>query len=134
MDPRPPAQIALGALVVALVLWLAACSANKKPSGVETAFAHAAEDVIIPVEARGLKDPIPHSDAAVKDGQNIYMRSCAICHGPDGHGYTTLGRDMYPPAMDLTSPYVQHWSDASLEVRSLTYRFMEGGAIYPCFA
>ena len=42
------------------------------------------------------------------------MQSCAICHGADGHGRTNLGRGMYPPAMDLTSPHVQHWNDAEL--------------------
>lgn len=111
---RRTQRLVLSAVPGLLTLWLTGCSARKKPSGVETVFAHAAEDVVIPVEARGLKDPVPHSDAAVKDGQKIYMQSCTICHGPDGHGNTTLGRDMYPPSMDLTSPYVQHWSDAEL--------------------
>ena len=29
-------------------------------------------------------------------------------------GRTELGRGMYPPAMDLTSPHVQNWTDAEL--------------------
>jgi mono/diheme cytochrome c family protein len=48
------------------------------------------------------------------EGRKIYLQSCAICHGADGHGHTELGRGMYPPAMDLTSPHVQHWNDAEL--------------------
>jgi len=29
-------------------------------------------------------------------------------------GRTELGRNMYPPAMDMTSPHVQHWNDAEM--------------------
>ncbi|MBI4167133.1 MAG: cytochrome c, partial [Acidobacteria bacterium] len=37
-----------------------------------------------------------------------------MCHGADGRSRTNIGRGMYPPAMDLTSPHVQKWSDADL--------------------
>ncbi len=89
------------------------CTANKKPSKVETALANMAKDVVIPIEAENLKNPLPSSDETIKQGQQIYVQSCALCHGADGRG-TTLGRAMYPPAMDLVSPHVQHWSDADL--------------------
>jgi mono/diheme cytochrome c family protein len=111
---RRTRRLALSALLAALTLCFVGCGARKKPSSVEAAFAHATLDVVIPIEARGLKNPIPRSEAAVKDGQKVYMQHCALCHGAVCHGNTTLGRDMYPPAMDLTSPYVQHWNDAEL--------------------
>lgn len=66
------------------------------------------------MEAHNVKNPIPSSAEVIKMGQQIYLQSYALCHGTDGHGYTNLGRDMYPPAMDLTSPHVQQWADADL--------------------
>ena len=103
-----------GVLFAASVIFLPSCTANKKPSSFENTLANMAKDVVIPIEAHNIKNPVPASDEAIKAGQQIYLQSCALCHGTDGHGYTNLGRDMYPPAMDLTSPHVQHWADSDL--------------------
>ncbi len=73
-----------------------------------------AKDVVIPIEAESLKNPLPGNDQVVEQGRQLYVESCALCHGTDGHGATNLGRAMYPPAMDLTSPHVQHWTEAEL--------------------
>jgi len=101
-------------LVAAGALLLPACTATKKPSQVETTLANMAKDVVIPIEAGDLKDPLPASTQVVEEGRQLYLQSCALCHGTDGHGATNLGRAMYPPVMDLTSPHVQHWNDAQL--------------------
>lgn len=73
-----------------------------------------AKDIVIPIEAESRKNPLPENEQTVKEGRELFLRSCAICHGADGHARTTIGRGMYPPAMDLTSPHVQHWKDAEL--------------------
>jgi mono/diheme cytochrome c family protein len=104
----------LALLISMLVMVIAGCTADKKPSKVETTLANMAKDVVIPIEAENRINPLPASDVAVSDGRKLYLQSCAICHGTDGHGHTELGRGMYPPAMDLTSPHVQHWSDAEI--------------------
>jgi len=101
-------------VLVSLAFLSAACTANKKPSSMETSLANMAKDVVIPIEAENVKNPLPSNDQIVKQGGQIYVQSCAFCHGTDGHGRTNLGRAMYPPAMDLTSPHVQHWNDAEL--------------------
>ncbi|MEO8735154.1 MAG: c-type cytochrome [Edaphobacter sp.] len=44
-----------------------------------------------------------YRDSSVRDGDTA-----------DAHGDTNIGRNMAPPAMDLSSPHVQHWSDAEL--------------------
>jgi mono/diheme cytochrome c family protein len=88
------------------------CTARKSPSKVETALANAAKDIAIPMEAEKRTNPVPVNDAEVEQGRKIYVQSCALCHGADGRGNTALGRAMYPPAMDLTSPHVRHWNDA----------------------
>jgi mono/diheme cytochrome c family protein len=91
-----------------------ACTAHKQPSKIETALANAAKDVVIPLEAQSLRNPLPSNDQVVQEGEQIYAQACGICHGTDGHARTDLGRNMYPPAMDLTSPHVRHWTDAEL--------------------
>ena len=98
--------------MLAATMW--ACSAHEKPSRVETTLANVAKDVVIPIEARGLANPLHNGQQTQIQGRRIYLESCAICHGPEGRGQTTLGQDMYPPAMDLTSPHVQHWDDSDL--------------------
>jgi cytochrome c553 len=50
----------------------------------------------------------------VSQGQEVFLGSCAQCHGADARGDTNIGRNMAPPAMDLSSAHVQHWSDAEL--------------------
>jgi mono/diheme cytochrome c family protein len=100
-------------LIVLAALMLAGCTAHKQPWSVETALANAAKDVVIPLQAEKLVNPLTVSPEVVSAGQQIYTQSCAVCHGPDGRG-SDLGRDMYPPAMDLNSPHVQHWKDADL--------------------
>lgn len=91
-----------------------ACTAQKQPSRVETALANMAKDVAIPIEAENRKNPLPNDDEVMRQGRQVYLRSCALCHGPDGRGRTDIGRAMYPPAMDLNSPHAQHWTDAEL--------------------
>jgi mono/diheme cytochrome c family protein len=81
---------------------------------VETALANATKDIVIPIEAENLKNPLLTDQQTVEQGQQLYLQSCALCHGSDGHGQTTLGQGMYPPAMDLTSPHVQHWGDSDM--------------------
>ncbi|MGA2075506.1 MAG: c-type cytochrome [Terriglobia bacterium] len=101
----------LGATLGSLML---GCTAHKQPSRVETALANMAKDVVIPMEAEDKKDPLPDSQEVLNQGREIFLQSCAICHGADGRGETYVGRNMYPPAMDMNSPHVQHWSDAEL--------------------
>jgi mono/diheme cytochrome c family protein len=105
------APVAAGMVLVGLML---GCTAGKQPSNVETVLANMAKDVAIPIQARALTNPVPASDETVNQGQQLYTQSCALCHGSDGRGRTDLGRNMYPPAMDLNSPHVQHWTDAEL--------------------
>lgn len=107
-------RIWLSVVVVTLVSLVSGCSASKKPSKLETALANAAKDVVVPLEAKNMKNPFPATDATIQAGKQIYLQQCALCHAADGHAETKLGLAMYPPAMDLNSPHVQRWSDAEL--------------------
>jgi mono/diheme cytochrome c family protein len=107
-------QLMLGVIGAMLGALLLSCKAGKQPSQEETSLANAAKDVIIPLEAGKMKNPLPETDEVVSQGQEIFLGSCAQCHGADARGDTYVGRNMNPPAMDLSSPHVQHWSDAEL--------------------
>ena len=106
-------SLGLGFLV-ALAFLMPACTAHEKPWTVETAIANMAKDIVIPIEAERLRNPFHSDQQTLGRGQQVYLQSCAICHGSDGHGQTVLGQSMYPPVMDLTSPHVQHWNDSQM--------------------
>lgn len=108
------ARIWLNLAVATLVFVVSGCSASKKPSKLEAALANAAKDVVVPLEAKNIKNPFPATDANIQTGKRIYLQQCALCHAADGRAETRLGLAMYPPAMDLNSPHVQRWSDAEL--------------------
>ena len=46
------------------------------------------------------------------DGAGLYKSKCAMCHGPDGAGQTTMGKNM--KLRDLRSADVQKQTDAAL--------------------
>src|SRR5271155_2991490 len=107
-------KLMLGVISAMLGALLGGCTAGKPPSQGETSLANAAKDVTIPLEAGKMKNPLPETDEVVSQGQEVFLGSCAQCHGPDARGDTNIGRNMDPPAMDLSSAHVQHWSDAEL--------------------
>jgi mono/diheme cytochrome c family protein len=111
---RKKHKLMLGMISAMLGALLQGCAADKPPSQGETSLANAAKDVTIPLEAGKMKNPLPETDEVVSQGQEVFLGSCAQCHGPDARGDTNIGRNMTPPAMDLTSTHVQHWSDAEL--------------------
>jgi len=93
---------------------LSSCTADKNPSKEETSLANAAKDVVIPLKAGKMTNPLPETDEVLSQGQQVFLGSCALCHGTDGRGGSAIGSHMDPPAMDLTSAHVQHWNDGEL--------------------
>ena len=107
-------KLMLGVTGAVLGALLSGCTADKQPSQQETSLANAAKDVTIPLQAGKMTNPLPETSEVVSQGQEVFLGSCAQCHGADARGDTSVGRSMYPPAMDLTSAHVQHWNDAEL--------------------
>lgn len=105
---------AWGLLLGLIAVLSAGCTADQKPSKLETAMATMAKDVAIPIQAKDRQNPLPRSQEVVQEGQVIFGQACALCHGANARAQTELGRAMYPPAIDLTSPHVRSWSDAEL--------------------
>ena len=113
-NAAPKHKLMLGVISAMLCALLLGCTADKHPSKEETTLANAAKDVVIPLEAGKMKNPLPETDEVASQGQAVFLESCALCHGADGRGQSSLGRNMYPPAADLHSTHVQHWSDGEL--------------------
>ncbi|WP_353068654.1 cytochrome P460 family protein [Tunturibacter empetritectus] len=107
-------KLVLGVISAMLGALLQGCAAGKTPSQGETSLANAAKDVTIPLAAGKRNNPLPETDEVVSQGQEVFLGSCAQCHGADARGDGNLGRNMTPPAMDLSSAHVQHWNDAEL--------------------
>lgn len=53
-----------------------------------------------------------HAQTAPNDGATIYKAKCAMCHGPDAAGKTSVGQKLN--VRDLQSPEVQNQADAYL--------------------
>jgi mono/diheme cytochrome c family protein len=107
-------KLTLSVIGATLAALLQGCTANKQPSREETNLANAAKDVVIPLEAGKMQNPLPETDEIASQGQAVFLGSCAECHGADAHGQTLVGSHMYPPAADLHSSHVQHWNDGEL--------------------
>ncbi|HEU4889583.1 MAG TPA: cytochrome c [Thermoanaerobaculia bacterium] len=56
--------------------------------------------------------PSAFAGGSGSDGAAIYKAKCAMCHGPDGAGQTTMGKNL--KLRDLRSADVQKQTDAEL--------------------
>src|SRR6202142_54200 len=84
-------KLVLGVVSAMLGALLPGCSADKPPSQGETSLANAAKDVTIPLEAGKMKNPLPETEEIVRQGQEVFLGSCAQCHAADGRGDTNVG-------------------------------------------
>jgi cytochrome c6 len=55
---------------------------------------------------------LPSLASAQAKGQDTFKAKCAMCHGADGSGNTSMGKSM--GLKDLGSPAIQSMSDADL--------------------
>ena len=63
---------------------------------------------------QGLVNPMDPSDAvSMARGEEIYLRFCVVCHGPDGVGINAYIADKHPllPAYNLSGETVAAYSD-----------------------
>ena len=55
-----------------LAAFLAACTAHQKPSSVETVLATMAKDIVIPIEAEELKNPLAWDPQVESQGEQTF--------------------------------------------------------------
>jgi mono/diheme cytochrome c family protein len=89
-------------------------SARPQPSRLEAVTARTVRSIAIRARVRGVTNPVPVSDAVIKEGMEHFADHCAVCHGNDGSGDTEMGRGLYPRAPDMRLPVTQNLSDGEL--------------------
>jgi mono/diheme cytochrome c family protein len=89
-------------------------SARQEPTAIERAIALQLRSLATPRDARGKKNPVPVSEVTVRAGLEHFADHCAICHGNDGSGKTSIGAGLYPKPPDLRAARTQNLSDGEL--------------------
>lgn len=104
------------AWVICLTLWIRnhGFSAKENPSRMEKFLARHARRLATPAWAKGLKNPYPVTAASIAEAREHFVAHCSICHGLDGRGNTTIGRNLYPKAPDMTDAETQQLTDGEL--------------------
>lgn len=66
--------------------------------------------------ARAAASQAPPQPASARHerGRALFAKHCASCHGPDGQGDGSAGRDLDPPPGNLRDPEIAQRSDAKL--------------------
>ncbi len=114
-------KIATIGLLIVLVIVLGAgwllrrgFSAKAEPTSVEAYVARHLRHLAVPRAARKMPNPVPLTQEVLGSGRAHFADHCATCHGNDGRGATTIGRNLYPKAPDMTGPQTQSLSDGEL--------------------
>src|SRR5262245_46332112 len=89
-------------------------SATAEPSSLESFVARRLRRLAIPSAARQLTNPIAFTPEVLAGAKAHYADHCAICHGNDGRGTTSIGRGLYPKPPDMTSSTTQELTDGEL--------------------
>lgn len=102
--------------VVSLLLYVRnhGFSAREKPSRLEEIMARHARRIATPAGAKELKNPHPQTEASMAEAREHFVEHCSICHGIDGRGATTIGRNLYPKVPDMTDQQTQQLTDGEL--------------------
>lgn len=106
----------VGLLAGAAVFWATSTgmSARSRPGAMESGLAQKVRDWSIPKSTRQMQNPFTATPDNLAEARRHFADHCANCHGNDGRGVTEMGRNMYPPAPDMTLADTQNRSDGEL--------------------
>ena len=102
------------AVAIAASMLHAGLSAKATPTGLEAFLARNARHLAIPGNARLTQNPVLDSPEGQREARRHFADHCAICHGNDGSGGTSIGNGLYPKPPDLRKPQTQELSDGEL--------------------
>ena len=104
--------VSLGLLVVAALRH--GFSAREKPSRIGAFLARHARRIATPSGAKTMRNPHASTPEILAEARNHFADHCAICHGNDGRGNATIGRNLYPKVPDMTDGETQKLTDGEL--------------------
>jgi mono/diheme cytochrome c family protein len=107
------ALVGMGVLTGAYIV-TTGVSARPQPSRLESTTARTLRGIAVRTRVGGISNPVPTSEAVIKEGMEHFADHCAVCHGNDGGGDTEMGRGLYPRAPDMRLPATQNLSDGEL--------------------
>src|SRR6202048_4793589 len=85
-----------------------------EPSYLERVVSRAARTLAMPGHAKKATNPWKAMPDTLKEAREIFTDRCASCHGTDGSGETTVGRNLYPKPPDLRAPLTQNLTDGQI--------------------
>ena len=100
-----------------LAVWLISAngfSARTLPTPVERLVMRALHRLSVPSSARTATNPVTFTPEAWAESRAHFADHCASCHGNDGRGDTTMGRNLFPKAPDMRLASTQNKTDGEL--------------------
>lgn len=107
-------SIAFVAILATVLLIRHGFSARTEPTWPERILARAVRNLSIPRPAAHEKNPYTPTPDNLQQAREIFLAKCASCHGQDGRGITTIGRNLYPKPPDLRSSTTQSLTDGQI--------------------
>lgn len=107
----------VGVVIGGLLLYIRGhgFSAREEPSWMEKVMAENARKIATPADAKTLRNPRAEQSAdMIAEADEHFVEHCSICHGIEGRGDTTIGRNLYPKVPDMTQSQTQELSDGEL--------------------
>ena len=103
-----------GLIAVVVFVRGAGVTATRDPWPLEERVAKAGWRFLIPREIRDAANPAPATAEVIGVGLEHFADHCALCHGNDGSGDTTIGRRTFPRAPDMRAERTQSLTDGEL--------------------
>jgi mono/diheme cytochrome c family protein len=108
------AAILLGGIAMFASILRYGFSAHDEPTWIEAKVARTVRHWAVPSDLRGKKNPVPLTDEVVAEGRAHFADHCAVCHGNDGKGESSMGKQMYPKTPNMTLAATQSMSDGEI--------------------
>jgi mono/diheme cytochrome c family protein len=101
---------------VVFVWWLSqkGIGAREEPPAPEVYVARLFRHLAVPARERAAANPVALKPEVLSGARAHFADHCASCHGNDGRGQTTIGKNLYPKAPDMTLPATQNMSDGEI--------------------
>jgi cytochrome c len=81
---------------------------------VERLVARRFRNAAVPRAHKEARNPVPLTPEVLARARAHFADHCALCHGNDGRGKTTIGQSLYPKAPDMWLPDTQSLADGHL--------------------